>query len=70
MRVLVAIVEAAGARQPTAMLYEDAHWVDPTSLEALDLLIDRVRTIPLLIVLTPTGRSSSPSGAATATSRR
>jgi class 3 adenylate cyclase/tetratricopeptide (TPR) repeat protein len=52
LRVLVAIVEAAARRQPTAMLYEDAHWVDPTSLEALDLLIDRVRTIPLLIVLT------------------
>jgi class 3 adenylate cyclase/tetratricopeptide (TPR) repeat protein len=52
LRVLVAIVEAAARRQPTAMLYEDAHWVDPTSLEALDLLIDRVRSIPLLIVLT------------------
>src|SRR5262249_34734948 len=34
------------------MLYEDVHWADPTSLEALDLLIDRVRSFPLLIVLT------------------
>ena len=34
------------------MLYEDAHWADPTSLEAMDLLVDRVRNIPLLIVLT------------------
>ena len=34
------------------MLFEDAHWADPTTLEVLDLLIDRVRTIPLLIVLT------------------
>ena len=34
------------------MLYEDLHWADPTSLEVLDLLIDRVRTFPLLIVLT------------------
>jgi class 3 adenylate cyclase/tetratricopeptide (TPR) repeat protein len=52
LRVLVAIVEAAARQQPTAMLYEDLHWADPTSLEALDLLIDRVRSIPLLIVLT------------------
>jgi predicted ATPase len=34
------------------MLFEDVHWADPTSLEVLDLLIDRVRSIPLLIVLT------------------
>ena len=39
-------------KQPTVMLFEDAHWADPTSLEVLDLLIDRVRTSPLLIVLT------------------
>ena len=52
LRVLVAIVEAATRKQPTALLYEDVHWADPTSLEALDLLVDRVRAIPLLIVLT------------------
>ncbi len=34
------------------MLYEDAHWADPTSLEVLDLLIGRLRTIPLLLVIT------------------
>ena len=34
------------------LLFEDAHWADPTTLEVLDLLIDRVRTVPLLVVLT------------------
>ena len=52
LRTLVDLTEAAARKQPTVMLFEDAHWADPTSLEALDLLIDRVRTIPLLIVLT------------------
>ena len=52
LRTLVDLTEAAARQQPTAMLYEDAHWADPTSLEAMDLLIDRVRSIPLLIVLT------------------
>ncbi len=52
LRVLVAIVEAAARKQPTALLYEDAHWADPTTLEVLDLLIDRMRKVPLLIVLT------------------
>jgi predicted ATPase len=34
------------------MLFEDAHWADPTTLEVLDLLIDRVKTVPLLVVFT------------------
>ena len=52
LRSLVDLAEAAARKQPSVMLYEDVHWADPTSLEALDLLIDRVRSFPLLIVLT------------------
>ena len=52
LRTLVDLIEAAARKQPTVMLFEDVHWADPTILEVLDLLIDRVRTIPLLIVLT------------------
>lgn len=51
-RSLVDLAEAAARKQPTVVLYEDLHWADPTSLETLDLLIDRVRNFPLLIVLT------------------
>jgi hypothetical protein len=52
LRSLVDLTAATATKQPTVMLFEDAHWADPTSLEVLDLLIDRVRTSPLLIVLT------------------
>ena len=52
LRTLVDITEAAARRQPSVLLFEDAHWADPTTLEVLDLLIDRVRTVPLLVVLT------------------
>ena len=52
LRTLVDLTEAAARRQPSVMLFEDAHWADPTTLEVLDLLIDRVRTVPLLVVLT------------------
>jgi class 3 adenylate cyclase/tetratricopeptide (TPR) repeat protein len=52
LRTLVDLTEAAACQRPSVMLFEDAHWADPTTLEVLDLLIDRVRTIPLLIVLT------------------
>ena len=52
LRTLVDLTEAAARLQPSVMLFEDAHWADPTTLEVLDLLIDRVRHVPLLIVLT------------------
>jgi class 3 adenylate cyclase/tetratricopeptide (TPR) repeat protein len=52
LRTLVDLVEAAARKQPSVMLFEDAHWADPTTLEVLDLLIDRVRTVRLLVVLT------------------
>ena len=33
-------------------LYEDVHWIDPSTLELLDLLVERVRALPVLVVLT------------------
>jgi class 3 adenylate cyclase/predicted ATPase len=52
LRAFVDASEAIARRQPTVMLFEDAHWADPTTLEVMDLLIHRVRNVPLLIVLT------------------
>ncbi len=52
LRTLVDLVEAAARQRPSVMLFEDAHWADPSTLEVLDLLIDRVKTAPLLVVLT------------------
>src|ERR1700739_1796951 len=39
-------------RRPVLMVFEDAHWVDPTSRELLDLTIDRVARLPVLVVVT------------------
>jgi class 3 adenylate cyclase/tetratricopeptide (TPR) repeat protein len=52
LRTLVDITEAAARLRPRLMLVEDAHWADHTTLEVLDLLIDRVKTVPLLVVVT------------------
>ena len=52
IRTLVDIAEAAARRQSVVRLYEDVHWADPTSIEVLDHLVERMRTIPLLVVLT------------------
>lgn len=39
-------------RQPTAMVWEDLHWADPSTLEYLGQLIEQVPTASLLLVLT------------------
>ena len=52
MRTLVDITVAAARARPTLMLFEDAHWADPSSLELLDVMISRLPEYPLLVVLT------------------
>jgi tetratricopeptide (TPR) repeat protein len=52
LRALVAQVEGLAARQPVLMLFEDAHWSDPTSLELYDLIIDRMPALPVLVIIT------------------
>src|SRR6516225_1909270 len=44
--------EALALGRPVVMLFEDAHWVDPSSLELLDLALDRVARLPLLLMVT------------------
>ena len=34
------------------MVFEDAHWIDPSSRELLDLIFDRVRGLDVLLVVT------------------
>ncbi len=44
---------AALARdRPVLMIFEDAHWIDPTSRELLDLTFDRVAQMPILLLVT------------------
>jgi predicted ATPase len=50
LEALTTQIEAL-TRQPVLMIFEDVHWIDPTSLEALGRAVDRIRTLgPLLIV--------------------
>jgi hypothetical protein len=39
LRTLVDLTEAAARPRPSVMLFQNAHWADPTTLEVLDLLI-------------------------------
>ncbi len=37
---------------PVLMIFEDAHWIDPSSLDVLSLAIDRLRALPVLLLVT------------------
>src|SRR5208282_4569560 len=37
---------------PVVTIFEDAHWIDPTSRELLDLAVERVRNLPVLLIVT------------------
>jgi class 3 adenylate cyclase/predicted ATPase len=39
-------------RQPMVALCEDVHWIDPSTLELVDLVIERVRQLPVLALIT------------------
>src|SRR5271165_3533646 len=45
-------IEALAGQKPVLILFEDAHWADATSLEVLDLVIERVRRLPILLLIT------------------
>jgi predicted ATPase len=44
--------EGLARKQPVLMLFEDVHWADATTLEVLDLAIERVRRLPILCLIT------------------
>ena len=50
--VLLAQLEGLAARRPVLMVFEDVHWIDPSSLDLLDLIVDRVATLRVLLIIT------------------
>src|SRR5215468_3966254 len=54
-RTLAALLdqfEGLARQQPILLLFEDLHWADATSLELLDLTVERVRQLPVLALFT------------------
>jgi class 3 adenylate cyclase/predicted ATPase len=49
---LLAWLVAETERQPVLVAWEDLHWADPTTLEALGLVVEQAPTVPMLHVLT------------------
>jgi class 3 adenylate cyclase/predicted ATPase len=49
---LVDQITGLAAHRPVLAVYEDVHWADPTTLELLESVIERVRTLPMLVLIT------------------
>jgi class 3 adenylate cyclase/predicted ATPase len=52
VEALIRQLEGLARQQPVVLVFEDAHWSDPTSRELLDLIVERVRTLPVLLIVT------------------
>src|SRR5215471_11812219 len=52
LEALIRQLNGLARQQPVLMVFEDAHWVDPTSRELLDLTIERVCNLPVLLIIT------------------
>ena len=51
LEALTAQLEALARAKPVLMTYEDVHWIDPTSLEAVGRTVDRLRTLGALLIV-------------------
>src|SRR5271167_2465864 len=52
LEALMSQLAGLARQQPVLMIFEDLHWIDPTSLEVLGRIVDRIRTLPALLIVT------------------
>ena len=52
LAALILQVEALTRSGPVLMILEDAHWIDPTSLEAFGQVVKRIAALRVLLILT------------------
>jgi len=52
LEALIRQLEGLAYQQPVVIVFEDAQWIDPTSRELVDLVAERVRSLPALLIVT------------------
>ena len=52
LAVLLAQLDGLAARQPVFMVFEDIHWIDPTSLELLAAAVEHIPKLRVLLLVT------------------
>jgi len=51
LEAIVSVLRAIATKQPLLFIVEDLHWVDPTTVELLGLLLDQEPQVPLFALL-------------------
>jgi class 3 adenylate cyclase/predicted ATPase len=49
---LTAQMETMTRQRPVLMIFEDAHWIDPTSLEIISRTVNQIQNLPVLLIVT------------------
>lgn len=52
LEAIVLEIQSLARSRPVLMIFEDLHWIDPTSLELLGQLIEAIVALPVLLVAT------------------
>src|SRR6201997_4064246 len=52
LEALVSQIETMTRESPVLIIFEDAHWTDPTSLELFGLVVDRIQSLRALLIVT------------------
>ena len=52
LEAFAAQLEALSQSKPVLMIFEDVHWVDPTSLEVLGRTVDQLKRLGILLIIT------------------
>ena len=52
LQALISQMAALARQNPVLMIFEDAHWTDPTSLEVFGRVVDRIATLRVVLIVT------------------
>jgi class 3 adenylate cyclase/predicted ATPase len=58
--ILIEQLAGLARERPVLQLYEDLHWADPSTLELLEMVVERARVLPILVVMTHRPQFSPP----------
>jgi class 3 adenylate cyclase/tetratricopeptide (TPR) repeat protein len=52
LEALTSQLAGLARQKPVLMIVEDAHWIDPTTLEVFGRTVDRIKALPTLLIVT------------------
>jgi class 3 adenylate cyclase/predicted ATPase len=52
LEALILQIQALARQNPVLIIFEDAHWTDPTSLEVFSRAVDRIQAFRVLLIVT------------------